>query len=56
MFKFKSNNMKEFNAYYARLERLLESETHPFKPEFHGTLLPLKVITKALGDFLEKRF
>jgi len=55
MFKFKSSNMEEFNAYYARLEELLESETHPIKPEFHGSLLPLKVITKALRDFLEKR-
>jgi len=55
IFKFKSNNLEEFNAYYARLEELLESETHPFKPEFHRPLFPLKVITKALKNFLEKR-
>lgn len=54
MFKFKSNHMKEFNAYYARLKELLESETHPFKPEFHPTLLPLKEIWKALENFLKK--
>lgn len=54
MFKFKSNSMEEFDAYYARLKELLESETHPFKPEFHSTLLPLKEIKKALEGFLKK--
>jgi len=34
IFKFKSNNMKEFEAYYARLAELLESEIHPFSPNF----------------------
>lgn len=55
MFKFKSNNMKEFNAYYARLKELLESETHPFRPEFHPPLLSLKEIKEALKNFLHKR-
>jgi predicted kinase len=55
VFKFKSNNMKEFEAYYARLKELLESETHPFKPEFHPALLPLKEIRKTLENFLRKR-
>jgi len=56
VFKFKSNNTEEFEAYYARLIELLESEMHPFKPEFHPSLLPLKQIRKALKNFLEKRF
>ncbi|MGC9346266.1 MAG: hypothetical protein ACP5ER_05705, partial [Candidatus Bathyarchaeales archaeon] len=55
IFKFKSNNMEEFNAYYARLKELLESETHPFKPEFRPALLPLKEIREALQNFLKKR-
>jgi predicted kinase len=55
IFKFRSNDMQEFNAYYARLEELLESEMHPFKPEFHPSLLPLKEIRRALKNFLEKR-
>lgn len=55
MFKFKSNHMKEFNAYYARLKELLESETHPFRPEFHPPLLSLKEIKQALKNFLHKR-
>lgn len=53
--KFKSNNMEEFEAYYAGLKELLESETHPFKPEFHPTLLPLKEIRDALENFFRKR-
>jgi len=55
IFKFKSNDMKDFDAYYARLKELLESEIHPFKPEFHPSLLPLKEIREALKNFLEKR-
>jgi len=55
IFKFKSNNIQEFNAYYARLKELLESETHPFKPEFRPALLPLKEIRKTLENFLKKR-
>ncbi len=55
VFKFKSNNMREFEAYYARLKELLESETHPFRPEFHPALLPLKEIRKTLENFLKKR-
>lgn len=54
IFKFKSNDMEEFEAYYARLKELLESETHPFKPEFHPALLPLKEIREALKNFLKK--
>lgn len=55
LFKFKSNNMKEFEAYYDRLAELLESETHPFKPEFRHTFLPLKEIRSRLKNFLKKR-
>lgn len=54
LFKFKNNNEEEFNEYYARLKELLESEVHPFKPEFHHTFLPLKEIRKALKNFLKK--
>jgi len=53
IFKFKSNDMKEFDAYYVRLIELLESETHPFKPEFHQ-VIHLEEIRKALKNFLKK--
>ena len=53
IFKFESNDMKEFDAYYARLIELLESETHPFKPEFHQ-VIHLEEIRKALKNFLKK--
>jgi len=53
IFKFKSNDMKEFDAYYARLIELLESETHPFKPEFHE-VIRLEEIRKALKNFFKR--
>ena len=53
IFKFKSNDMKEFEAYYARLTELLESEAHPFKPEFQQ-VIHLEEIRKALQNFLKK--
>jgi len=46
--------VKEFDAYYARLVELLESEIHPFKPEFHQ-VIRLKEIRKTLKNFLKKR-
>jgi predicted kinase len=52
LLKFKSNNMKEFQESYAVLTELLESETHPFKPEFHPKLFPLNEIRKRLKTFL----
>jgi predicted kinase len=52
LLKFKSNNMKEFQESYAVLTELLESETHPFKPEFRTRLFPLKEIRKRLKTFL----
>jgi predicted kinase len=55
VFKFRSSSAEEFNAYYARLTELLESETHPFKPEFHSALLSTNDIRKALKSFLGKR-
>jgi len=55
IFKFKSNTPEEFEAYYARLKELLESEIHPFKPEFQQRILTLKEIRKALKNFLAKR-
>ena len=48
IFKFKSNTTEEFEAYYARLTELLESEMHPFKPEFYRSPLPLREIRKTL--------
>ncbi len=55
IFKFKSNNMEEFEAYYARLTELLESEMHPYKPEFQQ-VKPSKRRIKALRDLLKRRF
>jgi len=55
VFKFRSSSPEEFDAYYARLTELLESETHPFKPEFHTALLSANDIRKALKSFLGKR-
>jgi predicted kinase len=55
IFKFRSNTPEEFEAYYARLKELLESETHPFKPEFQQRILTLKEIRSALKNFLGKR-
>jgi predicted kinase len=55
VFKFKSGSPEEFDAYYARLTELLESETHPFKPEFHPALFSVGDIRKALKSFLGKR-
>jgi predicted kinase len=55
VFKFKSNNPLQFEVYYARLKELLESEIHPFKPEFHLLPQPLKEIREALKNLLKKR-
>jgi predicted kinase len=52
IFKFRNNDAEEFDSYYARLNELLESEMHPFKPEFHFAQ-PLKEIRKALQNFLK---
>ena len=50
LFKFKSNNMEEFEDSYSVLTEVLESETHPFKPEFRPRMLPLKEIRKRLKN------
>jgi hypothetical protein len=55
VFKFKSNNEEEFKDYYARLQELLQSETHPYKPEFHSALLSGNGIKKTLKNFLGGR-
>jgi len=55
IFKFKSNTIEDFEAYYARLRELLESEVHPFKPEFQPRPLTLREIRRALKEFLRKR-
>jgi len=55
IFKFKNNNMIQFEVYYTRLIELLESETHPFKTEFYPVPSPLKEIRKTLENFLKKR-
>ena len=54
LFKFRSNNMEEFSDSYGRLAELLESETHPFRPEFRLPLPPRQEIRKALREFLKK--
>ncbi len=54
-FKFKSSNPEEFEDYYARLIELLQSETHPYKPEFHSMLITGNGIKKVLRNFLSKR-
>jgi predicted kinase len=53
LFKFKSTNTQEFENYYSRLEELLESEVHPFKPEFRHPRLPITQIRRTLKRFLE---
>ena len=53
IFKFRSSNIKEFEAYHARLKELLESEMHPFKPEFYPVRSPLKEVRKALKNLLK---
>jgi predicted kinase len=55
IFKFKSNNMKEFDNYYARLTELLESEVHPFKPEFRPAFFSLHEMRGAIRQLLERR-
>jgi predicted kinase len=55
IFKFKSNDMEEFEAYYARLAELLESEMHPFKPEFQRALESKRRIS-MFRKLLKKRF
>ena len=55
VFKFKSSDKEEFDDYYARLCELLQSETHPYKPEFHSALLSGNGIRKTLKSFLSKR-
>ena len=54
VFKFRSNTVEEFDDYYARLQELLQSETHPYKPEFHSSLSS-NGIRKTLKSFLGKR-
>ena len=55
VFKFRSSNQEEFDDYYARLSELLQSETHPYKPEFHSALLSGNGIRKTLKSYLNKR-
>ena len=54
VFKFKNNNVEEFDDYYSRLLELLQSETHPYKPEFHSALLSGNGIRRVLKSFLSK--
>ena len=50
LFKFKSNDIEEFEGSYSVLTEVLESETHPFRPEFRPKMLPLKEIRKRLKN------
>ncbi|MEM2393937.1 MAG: AAA family ATPase [Candidatus Bathyarchaeia archaeon] len=54
VFKFKSNTPEEFEAYYTRLKELLESETRPYRPEFHPRIAALKEVRRALENLLKK--
>jgi len=54
LFKFRSNNMEEFEDYYSLLTEVLESETHPFKPEFRPKMSPLKEVRTRLRTFLSR--
>lgn len=54
LFKFKSNNMEEFENYYDRLRELLDSEMHPFKPEFRPYFLSIREIQKSFKNLVSK--
>ncbi|MBC7130223.1 AAA family ATPase [Candidatus Bathyarchaeota archaeon] len=53
VFEFKSNTPAEFDEYYIRLKKLLESEIM-HKPEFHPKLPTLKEVRMALRNLLKK--
>jgi len=54
VYKFSSNNQEEFEAHYARLREILESEVHALKPEYHPVLPALKEIRKTFRNLLRK--
>jgi hypothetical protein len=51
IFKFNSNNPQQFETGYTQLEELLESEAHPYKPEFRS-FRPTQEIRRALKKLL----
>jgi predicted kinase len=55
VFKFRSSNPEEFEDFFARLTELLQSETHPYKPEFQPALFSGNGIRRAFKGFLSKR-
>jgi hypothetical protein len=55
MFKFRSNTQEQFDSYYTRLTELLESEMHPFRPEFRHRYTSIEEVRKALRNFLKMR-
>ncbi|MEM2815858.1 MAG: AAA family ATPase [Candidatus Bathyarchaeia archaeon] len=54
VFKFISNTPEEFENSYRQLKELLESEAHPYKPEYHPQMPMIRDIKRALRNLLKK--
>ncbi|MDH5375637.1 MAG: ATP-binding protein [Candidatus Bathyarchaeota archaeon] len=54
IFKFRNSDTEDFSLYYARLKEVLQSETHPFKPEFRPPHLSIQEIRETLRNFLAR--
>jgi predicted kinase len=52
IFKFRNSDIEDFSLHYARLKEVLQSETHPFKPEFRPPLLSIQEIRETLRNLL----
>jgi predicted kinase len=55
IFKFRNNDSGDFSLYYERLKEVLQSEIHPFKPEFRPPLLSIQEIRETLRNLLKRR-
>lgn len=55
IFKFRNNDSGDFSLYYARLKEVLQSEIHPFRPEFRPPLLSIQEIRETLRSLLKRR-
>ena len=55
IFKFRNNDSGDFSLYYERLKEVLQSEIHPFKPEFRPPLLSIQEIRETLRNLLRRR-
>ena len=54
IFKFRNNDSGDFSLYYERLKEVLQSEIHPFKPEFRPPLLSIQEIRETLRNLLKR--